>query len=161
VEVDNLPRGAFFVSVSRVPSEWRAQPTFPLSSPTDTPSFAITRTPGFGYPLREGIPVSLKCDVDSNPPSSAMWQKDDGDPPVGCLSLTLSLSPEAALSRALLISLFLPPAPMRSSHTDTAEWRRPPQLHRNTSRALGMVQMYSTTPQQAVFKLRLLPQRSL
>lgn len=48
----------------------------------DTPSFAITRTPGFGYPLREGIPVSLKCDVDSNPPSSAMWQKDDGDPPV-------------------------------------------------------------------------------
>jgi hypothetical protein len=48
----------------------------------DTPSFAITRTPGFGYPLREGIPVSLKCDVDSNPPSSAVWQKDDGDPPV-------------------------------------------------------------------------------
>ncbi|XP_070504941.1 uncharacterized protein [Chironomus tepperi] len=47
-----------------------------------TPSFAITRTPGFGYPLREGIPVSLKCDVDSNPPSTAMWQKDDGDPPI-------------------------------------------------------------------------------
>ncbi|CRL08182.1 CLUMA_CG020961, isoform A, partial [Clunio marinus] len=47
-----------------------------------TPSFAITRTPGFGYPLREGIPVSLKCDVDSNPSSSAIWQKDDGDPPI-------------------------------------------------------------------------------
>ncbi|EDO64474.1 AGAP011094-PA [Anopheles gambiae str. PEST] len=47
-----------------------------------TPSFAITRTPGFGYPLREGIAVSLKCDVDSNPPSTPLWQKDDGDPPV-------------------------------------------------------------------------------
>lgn len=49
---------------------------------TDTPSFAISRTPGFGYPLREGIEVSLKCDVDSNPPSTPIWQKDDGDPPV-------------------------------------------------------------------------------
>lgn len=48
----------------------------------DTPSFAISRTPGFGYPLREGIEVSLKCDVDSNPPSTPMWQKDDGEPPV-------------------------------------------------------------------------------
>ncbi|EDS45459.1 conserved hypothetical protein [Culex quinquefasciatus] len=47
-----------------------------------TPSFAITRTPGFGYPLREGIEVSLKCDVDSNPPSPPLWQKDDGDTPV-------------------------------------------------------------------------------
>lgn len=49
---------------------------------TDTPSFAISRTPGFGYPLREGIEVSLKCDVDSNPRSTPIWQKDDGDPPV-------------------------------------------------------------------------------
>lgn len=49
---------------------------------TDTPSFAISRTPGFGYPLREGIEVSLKCDVDSNPPSTPIWQKDDSDPPV-------------------------------------------------------------------------------
>lgn len=48
----------------------------------DTPSFAITRAPGFGYPLREGIEVSLKCDVDSNPPSTPMWQKDDQEPPV-------------------------------------------------------------------------------
>ncbi|KAF6215553.1 hypothetical protein GE061_010309 [Apolygus lucorum] len=47
-----------------------------------TPSFGITRVPGFGFPLREGIPVSLKCDVDSNPPSVPMWQKDDGAPPV-------------------------------------------------------------------------------
>lgn len=29
--------------------------------------------------------MSLKCDVDSNPSSSAMWQKDDGDPPVSFL----------------------------------------------------------------------------
>lgn len=55
---------------------------FSLSHFTDTPSFAISRTPGFGYPLREGIEVSLKCDVDSNPPSTPIWQKDDGDPPV-------------------------------------------------------------------------------
>ncbi|GAB0086968.1 uncharacterized protein DMENIID0001_012050 [Sergentomyia squamirostris] len=47
-----------------------------------TPSFAISRIPGFGYPLREGIEVSLKCDVDSNPPSTPVWQKDDGDTPV-------------------------------------------------------------------------------
>ncbi|XP_058979668.1 uncharacterized protein LOC101899127 [Musca domestica] len=47
-----------------------------------TPSFAISRTPGFGYPLREGIEVSLKCDVDSNPSSTPRWQKDDGEPPV-------------------------------------------------------------------------------
>ncbi|XP_037051592.1 uncharacterized protein LOC119085315 isoform X2 [Bradysia coprophila] len=47
-----------------------------------TPSFAISRTPGFGYPLREGIEVSLKCDVDSNPPSTPLWQKDEGDTPV-------------------------------------------------------------------------------
>lgn len=58
---------------------------------TDTPSFAITRTPGFGYPLREGIPVSLKCDVDSNPPSTAMWQKDDGDPPVTNVKLSSTI----------------------------------------------------------------------
>ncbi|XP_068086437.1 roundabout homolog 3 [Anabrus simplex] len=47
-----------------------------------TPSFVITREPGFGIPLIEGIPVSLKCDVDSNPPSNPIWSKDDGQPPV-------------------------------------------------------------------------------
>ncbi|XP_054283660.1 protein turtle homolog B-like isoform X2 [Macrosteles quadrilineatus] len=47
-----------------------------------TPSFGIIRLPGFGFPLREGIPVSLKCEVDSNPPSSPVWQKDNAPPPV-------------------------------------------------------------------------------
>ncbi|XP_049947473.1 hemicentin-2-like [Schistocerca serialis cubense] len=47
-----------------------------------SPSFAISRTPGFGFPLLEGMAVSLKCDVDSNPPSSPVWVKDDGAPPV-------------------------------------------------------------------------------
>ncbi|KAL1517684.1 hypothetical protein ABEB36_001419 [Hypothenemus hampei] len=47
-----------------------------------TPSFAISREPGFGFPIREGMPVSLKCDVDSNPKAKPIWQKDDGDPPV-------------------------------------------------------------------------------
>ncbi|KAK6622772.1 hypothetical protein RUM43_008615 [Polyplax serrata] len=41
----------------------------------DGPSFAISREPGFGFPLREGMAVSLKCDVDSNPPSSPIWLK--------------------------------------------------------------------------------------
>lgn len=60
-------------------------PIFFLIPFSDTPSFAISRTPGFGYPLREGIEVSLKCDVDSNPPSTPLWQKDDGDTPVSVL----------------------------------------------------------------------------
>ncbi|XP_050311783.1 uncharacterized protein LOC126747289 isoform X2 [Anthonomus grandis grandis] len=47
-----------------------------------TPSFAISREPGFGFPIREGMPVSLKCDVDSNPKAKPVWQKDDTDPPV-------------------------------------------------------------------------------
>ncbi|XP_034244973.1 basement membrane-specific heparan sulfate proteoglycan core protein, partial [Thrips palmi] len=47
-----------------------------------SPSFDITRSPGFGLPVREGSPLSLKCDVDSNPPSSPVWQKDDKAPPV-------------------------------------------------------------------------------
>lgn len=49
---------------------------------SDTPSFAISREPGFGFPVREGMPVSLKCDVDANPKASPVWQKDDTDPPV-------------------------------------------------------------------------------
>lgn len=48
----------------------------------DTPSFAISREPGFGFPVREGMPVSLKCDVDANPKALPVWQKDEGSPPV-------------------------------------------------------------------------------
>ncbi|XP_068898366.1 roundabout homolog 3 isoform X2 [Tenebrio molitor] len=47
-----------------------------------TPSFAISREPGFGFPIREGMPVSLKCDVDANPKALPIWQKDDSSPPV-------------------------------------------------------------------------------
>nr|XP_022917811.1 muscle M-line assembly protein unc-89 [Onthophagus taurus]XP_022917812.1 muscle M-line assembly protein unc-89 [Onthophagus taurus] len=47
-----------------------------------TPSFAISREPGFGFPIREGMPLSLKCDVDANPKAAPIWQKDDTDPPV-------------------------------------------------------------------------------
>ncbi|XP_057653910.1 titin [Diorhabda carinulata] len=47
-----------------------------------TPSFAISREPGFGFPIREGMPVSLKCDVDANPKAQPIWQKDDVLPPV-------------------------------------------------------------------------------
>ncbi|EZA51836.1 hypothetical protein X777_09631 [Ooceraea biroi] len=48
----------------------------------DTPSFAITRLPGFGIPIVEGMSVSLKCEVDSNPASNPIWQRDNGPPPV-------------------------------------------------------------------------------
>ncbi|KAL7287696.1 hypothetical protein TKK_0018089 [Trichogramma kaykai] len=47
-----------------------------------TPSFAITRIPGFGIPIVEGMSVSLKCEVDSNPSSAPVWQRNDGAPPV-------------------------------------------------------------------------------
>lgn len=42
---------------------------------SDTPSFAITRLPGFGIPIVEGMSVSLKCEVDSNPASNPIWQR--------------------------------------------------------------------------------------
>lgn len=88
--------------------------------------------------------MSLKCDVDSNPPSSAIWQKDDGDPPVSGMLQALEST----------CSNFSPIA-------DTAKRRRTAELHSNTSGALGMVQMYGATPQQAVLELRLLPERSM
>lgn len=47
-----------------------------------TPSFLISRVPAFGYPIREGIAVSLRCEIDANPPSKPEWIKDDGPPPV-------------------------------------------------------------------------------
>ncbi|XP_075213855.1 kin of IRRE-like protein 2 [Lycorma delicatula] len=46
------------------------------------PSFEISRLPGFGIPLQEGMSVSLKCYVDANPPAKPIWQKDDGPAPV-------------------------------------------------------------------------------
>ncbi|CAK9830797.1 B-cell receptor CD22 [Anthophora retusa] len=47
-----------------------------------TPSFAITRLPGFGIPIVEGMSVSLNCEVDSNPASTPIWQRDNGPLPV-------------------------------------------------------------------------------
>ena len=42
----------------------------------DVPAFSITREPGFGYPVIEGMSVSLKCEIDANPLSSAIWHRD-------------------------------------------------------------------------------------
>ncbi|XP_054725025.1 muscle M-line assembly protein unc-89-like isoform X2 [Uloborus diversus] len=42
------------------------------------PSFSISREPGFGFPLVEGMRVSLRCEVDANPQSEPVWVKDDG-----------------------------------------------------------------------------------
>lgn len=36
---------------------------FPCHSTTDEPFFSISRDPGFGFPLLEGITVTLKCDI--------------------------------------------------------------------------------------------------
>uniref|UniRef100_A0A6G1SHZ8 Ig-like domain-containing protein n=1 Tax=Aceria tosichella TaxID=561515 RepID=A0A6G1SHZ8_9ACAR len=40
------------------------------------PSFTISREPGFGVPVSEGMTVILKCEIDSNPSSSPIWIKD-------------------------------------------------------------------------------------
>ncbi|XP_055928382.1 irregular chiasm C-roughest protein-like isoform X2 [Argiope bruennichi] len=42
------------------------------------PSFSISREPGFGLPLLESMRVSLRCEVDANPPSDPIWVRDDG-----------------------------------------------------------------------------------
>ncbi|XP_022253194.1 hemicentin-2-like [Limulus polyphemus] len=41
------------------------------------PTFSISRIPGFGIPVIEGMFVSLRCDVDANPPSDPLWLKDE------------------------------------------------------------------------------------
>lgn len=40
------------------------------------PSFTISREPGFGVPVSEGMTVILKCEIDSNPSSTPVWIKD-------------------------------------------------------------------------------------
>lgn len=40
------------------------------------PSFTISREPGFGIPVSEGMTVILKCEIDSNPSSAPIWIKD-------------------------------------------------------------------------------------
>lgn len=40
------------------------------------PSFTISREPGFGVPVSEGMQVMLKCEIDSNPSSSPIWIRD-------------------------------------------------------------------------------------
>ncbi|CAG2103435.1 unnamed protein product [Medioppia subpectinata] len=42
----------------------------------NVPAFSITRDPGFGYPILEGMPLSLKCDIEANPLSAAKWHRD-------------------------------------------------------------------------------------
>lgn len=42
----------------------------------DTPSFSISREPGFGYPIIEGTAVSLKCEIEANPYSEPKWLRD-------------------------------------------------------------------------------------
>lgn len=40
------------------------------------PSFSITRDPGFGHPIIQGMTVTLKCEVEANPWSQPSWIKD-------------------------------------------------------------------------------------
>lgn len=61
---------------ARARAHWRCGiDTNCLIPVSDTPSFAITRLPGFGIPIVEGMSVSLKCEVDSNPASAPIWQR--------------------------------------------------------------------------------------
>lgn len=55
----------------------------------DAPLFSITREPGFGYPVIEGMPLSLRCEIDANPPSDVLWERD----PDPALSNATSLPP--------------------------------------------------------------------
>lgn len=51
------------------------------------PLFSITREPGFGYPVIEGMPLSLRCDIDSNPPAEARWERE-ADPALSNATLS-------------------------------------------------------------------------
>jgi len=46
------------------------------------PFFSISRDPGFGFPLLEGITVTLKCDIDANPWSQPTWIRDTSSSPI-------------------------------------------------------------------------------
>ena len=58
----------------------------------DAPLYSITREPGFGYPVIEGMPLSLKCEIDANPPSEAKWERDP-DPALANGSQPTPLAP--------------------------------------------------------------------
>ncbi|GAB6028304.1 hypothetical protein CHUAL_014088 [Chamberlinius hualienensis] len=47
-----------------------------------SPSFVISRVPDYGFPIHEGIEVSLRCEVNANPLSRPQWIKDNGPPPI-------------------------------------------------------------------------------
>ncbi|ODN01284.1 Hemicentin-1 [Orchesella cincta] len=70
------------ISCAKFFSDWILTNHVPsyLSLDTDAPSFVISRIPGFGYPIREGISMALKCEVDANPPSRPLWMKDGAEP---------------------------------------------------------------------------------
>jgi len=40
------------------------------------PLFSISREPGFGFPITEGMTVMLRCEIESNPWSRPSWIKD-------------------------------------------------------------------------------------
>lgn len=52
-------------------------PTQALSIELDVefqPEFTISRSPGFGVPIVEGMDVTLRCSVESNPSASPYWE---------------------------------------------------------------------------------------
>lgn len=66
------------------------------------PAFSLIRDPVFGYPVIEGMSISLRCLIDANPPSQPQWIRDHSLTP-GSSRLskeTLFTSPDGALNIA-------------------------------------------------------------
>ncbi|KAG1714834.1 Hemicentin-2 [Nymphon striatum] len=64
------------------------------------PSFILSRSPGFGFPIVEGTKVSLHCKINSNPPSRPYWVKD-----VGTLQTTTSSYSSSSSSKHKSINM--------------------------------------------------------
>ncbi|KAH9527531.1 Cht9p [Dermatophagoides farinae] len=61
------------------------------------PEFSIVREPGFGFPIIEGMDLTLRCEIDANPMSPVRWERDS-DPKISNDSLApIDTSPDGTL----------------------------------------------------------------
>ncbi|XP_076330531.1 irregular chiasm C-roughest protein-like [Tachypleus tridentatus] len=72
------------------------------------PTFSISRIPDFGTPVIEGMFVSLRCDIDSNPPSDPLWLKEERPQvsPEGYLNFTFITREHAGWYKCITEHLF-------------------------------------------------------